>query len=414
MRIHLHPVRLLAALSLALSAPAFAGTTLNIHAQLKQPKSATCAFFRFGGYLALSGDDAVVGEPYLQHAHATAKGAGCTAIFAADGADGWTLKQLIDTSGPMAVSGDRMLVKLFTYRRDSGGAWQTGPMLALPGFADAMDAQNAARSVTLDGSTAVVGVPAATVNGQAAAGALYIYGLDASGTPSSRTTVTASDPALSAQLGWEVSLFGDTLAARTDVSSQNNPTSLYIFEKAAGHWTQSAKFTDCLGPIDVLNDDTIAYVTTSHRTQLLQRTSPGQWLKVLRLTPPHGINFFLASDHMGRLAVGSSNDAQLNPIGGLGGVDTYEVMHQVAVEGSIDNDNPALSFGGPLAVDPSRLLVTESTCDANLGCNSTTVDVVEADNGTSHVTNSSSGGSGGLGLLGLMMLATAGLLRRRH
>lgn len=409
MRIHLGFVLALTLLGLPVA------NADTIHARLKQPKSAACLFHAFNGfgtYLALSQGDAIVGEDFGSRTAtpASPQGDGCTVVFADDGMDDWNVKQILPTSGPIATFGDRMLVGLSLYAYD-GNAWQAGPMLLSPAKVN-----QSYMSVALGSGVAVIGNSHDTAGGFSLAGSVSVIRLSASGNPASIAKLTAATPVQLDEFGSQVSLVDDVLAVRS-------VSSVYIFERqSSGNWLQTARLDPgachCaalmsgIASVAVLNSNTVAYADITGAVHVLHRAAPAKWTPQVNLHVTGEGWIYLAAD-AGRFAIGSPNDPSVEPAGGSGAVITYGVMDDaISIQQQMANPDGILWFGGPLALDSTHLLVGEDVCQDGLPCTPLTVDVVEADSGTSQ--GSRSGGSGEFGLLGLVTLAMAGLLRRRH
>ena len=121
-------------------------------------------------------------------------------------------------------------------------------------------------SVAVSGDTVVVGAPFATVNGNAAQGAAYVFVKPAGGWASETEAakLTASDGAARDQLGNSVAISGDTIVAGAffaTVNGNNNQGAAYVFVKPAGGWaseTQTAKLTASDGAIDDMFGETVA------------------------------------------------------------------------------------------------------------------------------------------------------------
>jgi hypothetical protein len=95
--------------------------------------------------------------------------------------------------------------------------------------------------VALSGTTVIVGAPNASVNGNTAQGAAYVF--TESGENWTQTQkLLAADGAASNEFGTSVSLQGDT-ALIGAIQLLHGPGAAYIFVNSAGTWTQAAKLT---------------------------------------------------------------------------------------------------------------------------------------------------------------------------
>ncbi|HKI92562.1 MAG TPA: hypothetical protein VJ986_09690, partial [Gaiellaceae bacterium] len=103
-------------------------------------------------------------------------------------------------------------------------------------------------TVAIDGTTLVVGAPAASVGGNAGQGKVYVFEF-ASGKWSQTATLTASDGASGDSLGVSVAVSGDTIVAGS--SNQVIGGAVYVFTKPASGWvdeTETAKLTAAQAP----------------------------------------------------------------------------------------------------------------------------------------------------------------------
>lgn len=122
---------------------------------------------------------------------------------------------------------------------ESNGTWsQTQKLTASDGAAQ----DDFGAWVSLDGATALVGAPGASVNGNAYQGAAYVYE-ESGGSWTQTQKLTASDGAANDDFG-AVTLAGDTalVGARGAV---------YLFADSGGTWTQTEKVTPSDGPANI-------------------------------------------------------------------------------------------------------------------------------------------------------------------
>ena len=179
----------------------------------------------FGWSVALSGDTALVAADGMTSAIPNVTGAAY--VYTRSGTT-WTLRQRLsdpdansaDTFGSsVALFGDTALVgadgatvdgesaagAAYVYTR-SGKSWSLQQKLSDPG---ANSADTFGSSVALFGDTALVGADGATVDGESSVGAAYVY--TRSGTSwSLQTELTDPAPALGSDFGWSVALATDT------------------------------------------------------------------------------------------------------------------------------------------------------------------------------------------------------------
>ncbi|MGH8428705.1 MAG: hypothetical protein ACRES7_12145, partial [Gammaproteobacteria bacterium] len=104
-------------------------------------------------------------------------------------------------------------------------------------------------SVSLDGTTALVGTPQATVNGNQDQGAVYVFS-ESNGAWAQTQKLTASDGAEFDSFGTSVSLSGTTaIAGAPDATANGNSFegAAYVFGESGGTWTQTAKLTSSDG-----------------------------------------------------------------------------------------------------------------------------------------------------------------------
>ncbi|HEX5500442.1 MAG TPA: FG-GAP repeat protein, partial [Thermomicrobiales bacterium] len=147
----------------------------------------------------------------------------------------------------------------------SDGVWtQATKLTAADGAANAQFGI----AVALEGSTAFVGAHHATVGGNNAQGAVYVFG--GSGSDWSQTQkLTASDGAPFDFFGWTIALDGDAAligAPDADIAGTEDQGAVYVFAQANGTWSQAQKFVaNDGGP-----DDNFGYaVATAGTTALI-------------------------------------------------------------------------------------------------------------------------------------------------
>ena len=180
---------------------------------------------------------------------------GSTLVVGANGA----------TVGGNAAQG---AVYVFT---ESNGTWtQTQKLTANDGAAY----DNFGLSVTLKGSTILVGSPQAAIGGHAGQGALYVFA-ESNGTWSQVQKLTANDGAANSNFGSAVALNGSTALIGADGSTVGGNTyqgKAYLFMESGGNWSQSDTFIASDGAVDdyfgaaLAWDGVTALISTPHPT----------------------------------------------------------------------------------------------------------------------------------------------------
>ena len=124
----------------------------------------------------------------------------------------------------------------------SGGSWsQTGELTASDGAAN----DTLGSSVAVSAATVVVGAPVHMVAGHASQGAAYVFTLGG-GTWSQTGELTASDGAANDTLGSSVSVSGTAVVAGAPVHAVCGHASqgaVYVFTLSASFWSQTGELT---------------------------------------------------------------------------------------------------------------------------------------------------------------------------
>ena len=215
----------------------------------------------FGDCVAVVDDTAVIGAPQDDLGGKT--DAGSTHVFVRSGTS-WTKQAVLTASDAklqdefgcsVSLSGDIAVVgarwddhaggtnagSAYVFVR-SGTSWTEQAKLTA---SDAAAGDEFGIFVSLSGDTALVGVPFDDHAGGTDAGSAYVFVRNgASWTEQAK--LTASDAALSDIFGWSVSLSGDTavLGARwDDHGGGTNAGSAYVFVRSGTSWTEQAKLT---------------------------------------------------------------------------------------------------------------------------------------------------------------------------
>jgi hypothetical protein len=225
----------------------------------------------FGTSVSISGDYVVVGA-YLKDDNATTMNTGAAYIFKRTGTAWNQEAKIVATNGAeedrfgysVAISGDYALVGAYNESEDaaedntqisSGSAYifkRTGTVWAQETKIVASDRDTYDQfgwSVALSGDYAIVGAPFEGDNPSlASAGAAYVF--KRSGTTwTQETKVVASDRAENDEFGTSVAISGDYAIVgaayededATDMNTQADAGSAYIFKRAGTAWAQEAK-----------------------------------------------------------------------------------------------------------------------------------------------------------------------------
>lgn len=132
-------------------------------------------------------------------------------------------------------------------------------------------------SIAVDGDTAVIGAPNATVNGHSSQGAAYVFTYT-NDSWSETAKLTASDGASFDTFGYSVALSGDTaIVGAWHAAINGNPLqgAAYVFKRVNGTWTETAKLTADDG---VAYDDFGFSVAVSGATAFVCSPYPGDSL----------------------------------------------------------------------------------------------------------------------------------------
>jgi len=215
----------------------------------------------FGYGVSISADTALVGSPF--HDDGTPDG-GAAYVFrdvsgtwqqiaeftSSDVANedwfGWSVSLSGTTAvlgAPQEDAGGVSSGSAYVFR-EIGGSWQQIAKLVAT---DAAAGDNFGWGVSIDGDTAVVGAPADDVGG-ADGGSAYVF-REIGGVWQQIAKLTAADAAANDQFGWSVSLSGDTavVGAYLDDDAGNNSGSAYVFREIGGVWQQVAKLVPADG-----------------------------------------------------------------------------------------------------------------------------------------------------------------------
>lgn len=232
------------------------GTVWREHAKLVAPDGAP--EHNFGHSVAISGDTVLVGAPQA--------GPGAVYAFTIDGRQSQPVK-LVATDGvagdsfgvSIALWGDTALVgapsaavgddawrgAAYEFVRDGNGWSERAKLVAADGAAGDEFGGSVALSgpMAKKGSTALVGAPFATVEGNARQGAAYAFAHDGAGLRQQEKLVAID--------GMSGEMFGSSVAAQRDVvvigapRHQNEPEhangTAYVYTRTGGRWIGKAK-----------------------------------------------------------------------------------------------------------------------------------------------------------------------------
>ncbi len=225
--------------------------------QAKLTASDGAAGDNFGGSVSVSGVTALVGASQKN------SGQGAAYVFvqsggtwsqqaeltASDGAAGDNFGVSVSLSGSTAIIGASAKTvnansgqgAAYVFAQ-SGTAWSQQAKLTA---SDGATADNFGRSVSVSGNMAAAGAYGKAVNGNAAQGAAYVF--VQSGTAwSQQAKLTATDGAASDQFGWSVSLNGNicTVGAPGKAANTNaGQGAAYVFSPSGAIWSQLVKLT---------------------------------------------------------------------------------------------------------------------------------------------------------------------------
>jgi hypothetical protein len=215
----------------------------------------------FGASVSVSGTTAVIGA--LGHTFGSNNYAGAAYVFeqsgstwtqqaeltASDGAAGDNFGTSVSVSGTTAVIGapshavgaNSNAGAAYVFEQ-SGSTWTQQAELTA---GDGASGDNFANSVSVSGTTAVIGAPNHTVGSNVTAGAAYVFEQSGS-TWIQQAKLTASDGAGGDNFGNSVSVSGTTAvigAHNHTVGSNYGAGAAYLFEQSGSTWIQQAELT---------------------------------------------------------------------------------------------------------------------------------------------------------------------------
>jgi hypothetical protein len=258
------------------------GGTWSQQAELTACAGAGC--YNFGTSVSLSGTTALIGAPGSNADQGAAyifTGSGGTwsqqaELTASDGAADEIFGVSVSLSGTAALVGaeghkvgsntDQGAAYVFT---NSGGTWsQQAELTASDGAA----ADVFGTSVSLSGTTAVIGSYAHQVGSNPHQGAAYIF-TGSGGTWSQQAELTASDGTGWGWFGTSVSLSGTTAVVGAEGTGSSQGAA-YVFTSSGGAWSQQAELTASDG---ASNDDFGSSVSLSGTAALVGEIGYNSW-----------------------------------------------------------------------------------------------------------------------------------------
>lgn len=262
----------------------------------------------FGYTVAMSGNVALVGSPFA------ASSAGAVYVFMESGGT-WTQTQKLTPSNgaqdgyfgrSLAIDGTTALIgapaaglggaqgAVYVFS-ESNDTWsQTQELQAIDGVAG----DSFGSAVAMHGSTAMVSAPRATVNGNYAQGAVYVF-TDSNGSWIQAQKLISNDGAEDDFFGRSLALLADTAVVGEDYYNLDQGTA-YVFTKSAGSWSQTQQLFASDGvPNDHFGEAVALYGTTvlvsspqatvnghyAHGAVYVYTDSGGTWDQTQKLTP---------------------------------------------------------------------------------------------------------------------------------
>ncbi len=301
-------------------------------------------FHEFGHDIALSGNTLVAGSHYFSSpSQSTKRGA---AYIYVSGGSTWTLQgrvQPADVDGgdefgtSVAISGESLLAgapfddtiagnsagTAGVFVRNSGVWTQQAQLSAGNGAAE----HRFGLSVSLSGTTALVGAPSADAPTAVNAGAVYVFVRNGSAW-TQQARLTAADAEEDAKFGSSIALTADTAIIGSPLKDGSIPNSfqpdvgaVYVYVRNGSVWTQQAKLTasdnqtgDEFGNAVAINGDTIlvgawregSAISNKEGSAYVFTRSGAAWVQQAKLVAPDAA----LNDSLGS-AVALSSDTAL-------------------------------------------------------------------------------------------------------
>ena len=241
--------------------------------------------------------------------------------------------------------------------------------------ADGQEGDQLGWAISMDGDTAMLGAFSASINGNFAQGAVYVFErIDGVWTQTQK--LVADDGAAQDAFGNSIALRGDTAVIGTTAAVHGNrgQGAVYVFTRENGEWIQEQKLTADDGKVDdkfgvsvAIDGDTIAVgAHVANAVYLFSRTA-GSWVQTGKVVSPDGLNgsFGLAIALEGeRLVVGafSANDEGFSGRGAAyvfereGGV--WSEKQQLRPDDAPSPPNTTFYFGHAVALQGDVAMVS--------------------------------------------------------
>lgn len=226
--------------------------------QIKLLPTDGAAYDNFGTSVAISGDLAIVGAPGADDA---GDSSGAAYIFTRDASNNWTQQAQLTASdgtslaafgGSVSISGSTVVVgarsategglvkgAAYVYVYDGNGWGQQAKLIASNG----MEWDSFGKSVSISGDTVVVGASGVADNGFAS-GAVYVY-VRAAGVWNEEAKLIASSSTRGDMFGNSVSISGDDvlIGSYHDDEGGENAGAAYVFARSGNTWSEQIKLT---------------------------------------------------------------------------------------------------------------------------------------------------------------------------
>lgn len=236
------------------------GTTWSQQAEIPDPDAANGD--RFGAWVALSGDTALICAPNKTVGDQTRIGA--VYVYTRSGTI-WTQQAVLTASDATSGDGFGSSVALAdgtaligTPGHEVGGQFFAGAVYVFTqsgtdwsqqaeiGDPEPVEGDLFGSSVALDGDTALIGAPSSFAGGQSSAGAVYVFqGAGASWSQQAR--LVDPDGSTTEKFGSALALCGDTAlvgALNTTVNGQPPKGAAFVYGGSGSTWTRQAVLTD--------------------------------------------------------------------------------------------------------------------------------------------------------------------------
>jgi hypothetical protein len=351
----------------------------------------------FGSAVAIDGDTIVVGAPTFQGAGAGAAyvfvrpagGWGSSAatqakLTGSDGA-GSNFGSSVGISGGTIAVGGSMATVAGNFAEgaayvfvEPGGGWTNTAETARLTAADGAASEAVGASVAVSGDTVAVGAPHATVS-NLASGAAYVFAKPAAGWgggPPAEAKLTASDPSGGDLFGTSIAVFGDTVAV--GAPQWANMGSAYVFVEPNTGWTTSTETAE-LTPSQFGNNGNFGWsVAVSADTIAVGAPQIS--------SSANGAVFIFARPAGGwGSATPTQNELAVPDLGG-------EFGYSVAIEsGTIVAGAPTATVSGHSAQGAAYVFVDTGSTSTSVGCVPSSVTVGQATTCSMTVSNSAPG-----------------------